>query len=97
MRVMQSILVWMLYFENKNVLWAFTAPSVVSAKLVLVLSYSNAGEERVFSMVRKNKATFRSSLGYNTLGSILTVKLSNEDALHLSPDKDLPKSAKSAS
>ena len=66
------------------------------AKLVLVLPHSNAGEERVFSMVRNNKTTFRSSLGFNTLGSILIAKLSNEDALHFKPDKELLKSAKSA-
>ncbi len=46
------------------------------AKLVLVLPHSNAGEERVFSMVRKNKTSFRSSLSMEgTLSSILTVKL----------------------
>ena len=65
------------------------------AKLVLVLPHSSAGEERVFSMVQKNKTTFRSSLGFNTLGSIPTVKLSNEDALHFKPDKELLKFAKS--
>ena len=66
------------------------------AKLVLVLPHSNNGEERVFSMVRKNKTTFHSSLEFNTLGSILTVKLSSEDAIHFKPDKELLKSAKNA-
>ena len=31
-------------------------------KLVLVLSHSNASEERVFSIIRKNKTTFRASI-----------------------------------
>lgn len=32
------------------------------AELVLVLPHSNAGEERLFSMVRKNKTDSRSAL-----------------------------------
>ena len=46
------------------------------AKPILVLPHSNAGEERVFSMVRKNKTTFRSSLSMvGSLSSILTILL----------------------
>lgn len=84
------------YLENKNVLWAFTVRSVLSGSKAGFRLHSNVDEERVFSMVRKNKTTFRSGLGYNTLGSILNVKLSKEDALHFNQDKDLLKSAKSA-
>ena len=58
-------------------------------KLVLVLPHSNASEERVFSIVRKNKTTFRASMGFNTLGSILTVKLGNLNATKFKPDKAL--------
>jgi len=48
------------------------------AKLVLTLPQSNADEERVFSLIRKNKILSRSSLDINnTLSSILTVKMSN--------------------
>ena len=65
-------------------------------KLVLVLPHSNATEERAFSIARKNKATFRDSMGLNTLGSILTIKLANPNATKFKPDKALLKSAKSA-
>jgi len=44
------------------------------AKLVLTLSHSNAEEERLFSMVKRNKTSFRPNL-QESLGSILTVKL----------------------
>ena len=65
-------------------------------KLVLVLPHSNASEERVFSIVRKNKTTFPASMEFNNLGSILTVKLANPNATKFKPDKALLKSAKSA-
>ena len=43
------------------------------AMLILVLPHSNAEEERVFSMVRKNKTAFRANLDpKGTLSSILT-------------------------
>ena len=46
------------------------------AKLVLTLPHSNAGEERVFSLVRLNKTPYRSCLNLDgTLSSILTVKM----------------------
>ena len=60
-------------------------------KLALVLPHSNASEERVFSIVRKNKTKFRASMGFNTLGSTLTVKLANPDATKFKPDKALLK------
>ena len=48
------------------------------AILVLTLPHSNAEEERVFSMVTKNKTKFRPSLKLDgTLSSILTIKLAN--------------------
>ena len=55
-------------------------------KLVLVLPHSNASEERVFSIVLKNKTIFRASMGFNTFGSILTVKLVNPNATKFKPD-----------
>ena len=46
------------------------------AEAVLVISHSNAGEERLFSMVRKNKTDSRSALGLEgTLSSLLSMKL----------------------
>ena len=52
------------------------------AKTVLILPHSkphsNAGKERVFSMIRKNKTPFRGSLAVNgTLSSLMTIKLAN--------------------
>lgn len=53
------------------------------AMLVLTIPHSNAGEERVFSMVRKNKTPFRSSLGLDkTLSGLLTVKLATQEPCH---------------
>ena len=45
------------------------------AKVVLFIPHSNAGEERVFSLIRKDKTQFRPNLSLDkTLSSILTVK-----------------------
>ena len=68
------------------------------AKLILVLPHSNAQEERVFSMVRKNKTSFRPSLDQKgTLSSILTIKLANIKNVHsFEPEKETLKKAKSA-
>ena len=53
------------------------------SKLVLTIPQSNAGEERVFSMVRKNKTPFRPNLGLDkTLPSLLTIKLATEEPCH---------------
>lgn len=53
------------------------------AKLVLVIPHSNAGEERVFSMVKKNKTPSRPSLSLdNTLSGLLTVKLGVKEPCH---------------
>ena len=69
-------------------------PSTANAKL-LALPHSNASEERVFSVVKKNKTPFRASMGFNTLGFILTVKLANPNATKFKPEKTPLKSAKS--
>ena len=46
------------------------------AELVLVLPHSNAGEERLFSIVRKNKTESRASLKLDgTLSNLLAMKL----------------------
>lgn len=68
------------------------------AKLVLVIPHSNAQEERVFSMVRKNKTAFRPSLDpEGTLSSILTIKLANMTSAHsFEPSNGTLKKAKSA-
>lgn len=65
------------------------------AKTVLVLPHSNAGEERVFSMIRKNKTSFRPSLQLNsTLSSLITIKMASKDSFE--PPKELFVSAKKA-
>ena len=47
--------------------------------LILTIPYSNAEEERVFSILRKNKTCFRPKLDpEETLASIVTVKLAME-------------------
>ena len=70
------------------------------AKLVLTMPHSNAAEERVFSMIRKNKTPFRRNLDpYETLGSIITIKMELEQR---DPSRkfvfppQLPSAAKSA-
>ena len=67
-------------------------------KLILVIPHSNAEEERVFSMVRKNKTAFRPSLDpKGTLSSILTIKLANTQPAHsYESSKKVLKKAKSA-
>ena len=68
------------------------------AKSVLVIPHSNASEERIFSMVRKNKTPFRPNLGIDkTLLSLLTVKLGvDEPCEKFEPSKELLESAKKA-
>ena len=68
------------------------------AMLVLLILHSNVQEERIFSMVHKNKTAFWSNLDpKGTLSSILTVKLANNVPAHqFEPTKDLLKTAKSA-
>ena len=68
------------------------------AKLILVIPHSNAEEERVFSLIRKNKTAFRPNLDpKGTLSSIITIKLANTEPAHCyEPTSDVLKSAKSA-
>ena len=48
-------------------------------RLIITIPHSNAEEERVFSIVRKNKTCFRPRLDpEETLASIVTVKLAME-------------------
>ena len=50
------------------------------ARLALILLYSNDSEERIFSMIRKNKTPFRASLAFDgTRSSIITTKLANSE------------------
>ena len=68
------------------------------AKVVLVIPHSNASEERVFSMVHKNKTPFHPSLGLDgTFSSIIKVKLGVDDPCEkFEPTKQLLEKAKKA-
>lgn len=68
------------------------------AKLVLVLPHSNASEERVFSLVRLNKTSYRSCLALEgTLSSILTIKMhSPEPCFNFNPSNGMLTKAKKA-
>ena len=68
------------------------------AKLALVLPHSNAEEERVFSMVTKNKTNFSPSLRLDgTMCSIITVKLANpETCMDYEPPPTVLETAKKA-
>ena len=65
---------------------------------VLTLPHSNAEEERVFSLITKNKTKFRPNLKLNgTLSSILTIKLANTEPCHkYEPTKEVLETAKKA-
>ena len=51
-----------------------------TAMLVLTIPHSNAAEERVFSMIRKNQTSFRPSLDpKEILSSLITIKMEVEN------------------
>ena len=77
--------VWTYLSSMKSVDGTLWFPMLTKvAQLVLVLPHSNAQEERVFSLVTKNKTMFRPNLKLDgTLSSILTVKLANPETLFL--------------
>ena len=54
-----------------------------NALTVLTVSHSNAAEERVFSVIRKNKIEFRARLGMEgSLNSIMSMKIAqSEDSI----------------
>ena len=71
------------------------------AELVVVLPHSNAGEERLFSMVRKNRTDSRSSLKLKgTLSNLLAMKLQYPEdtspCFKFNPDENLISAAKKA-
>ena len=67
--------------------------------LILTFPHSDAEEERIFSIVRKNKTCFRPSLDpEETLASIVTVKLAmeSENVETFNIPQEVLKAAKSA-
>ena len=66
-------------------------------KALLTIPCSNAGSERIFSMVRKISTDFRSELGHDTICALLSVKQnSDEKPSQLNPSKQLLRAAKSS-
>ena len=68
------------------------------AMLILCIPHRNAGEERVFNLIKLNKTPTRSCLDPNgTLSSIVTIKLANGDScFSWEPPKNVLKASKSA-
>ena len=64
--------------------------------MFFVLPHANAGEERVYLAESISKIIFRAKMGFHMLGSLLTVKLTNANAVSFKPDHELQKSAKKA-
>ena len=98
-------------FIRMDVIWAFLSSMKTSngcslrfpnlsrvARLIWVLPHSNAGEERVFSIICFNKTPYHSSLGLDgTLSSILTIKLHNPELCYaFEPSNKILKISKKA-
>jgi len=76
--------------------WLPTLSNDGNSPAVLVLPHRNAHEERVFSLIRKNKTTFRPFLQMDdTLASLLTIKTANKKS-SFEPPEDWLVSAKKA-
>ena len=81
------------HYHRMDVIWAYlsqmkTVEGTIRfshiakvARAVLILPHSNAEEERVFSLVTKNKTVFRPNLALDgTLSSLVTVKLASPES-----------------
>ena len=72
-------------YHRMDVIWAHPRailPNLTDLALtVLTVPHSNAAEERVFSIIRKNKTEFRCRLDVTLLNAIMVVKLSNPESL----------------
>ena len=69
-----------------DIIWAnlrFSLPTLTNVVLqVLTIPHSNAAEERVFSMINKNKTQFRSTLDLGkSLNSIMLIKKNSPEGL----------------
>ena len=64
---------------------------------IMMIPHSNASEERIFSLIHKEKTPSRSSLqADDTLSSLLIVKMHIEDLLRWNPSESLIQKAKKA-
>ena len=73
-------------YHRMDIIWGFLRnvfPLLSKVALaVLTIPHSNAAEERVFSMIRKNKTEFRPRLDADTtLGSIMSIKMNSPESL----------------
>ena len=91
--------------HRMDIIWGYLKPKFPAhteiALSVLVIPHSNAGEERVFSTIRKNKTDFRSRLQLGgSLNAIMHVKMAVPEQLMAcytwEPSKELLKKCKSA-
>ena len=91
-------------YHRMDVIWAHLRailPNLSDVALtVLTVPYSNAAEERVFSIIRKNKTEFLSRLDVTSLNAIMVVKMSTPESLlpcyRWKPTKELLKACKKA-
>ena len=65
-------------------------------EVVMTIPHSNAGEERIFSLINKNKTPSSSMKLDSTLSSILVIKTHTDDPLLWEPTKSLGGKAKKA-
>jgi hypothetical protein len=103
-----------IFHHRVDVLWWYISDMVVPgcskkrfcylakvAEPVLILHHSNAGEERLFSMVRKNKTDSRSSMKLDgTLSNLMSMKLHYPETTtpchKWNPEEELLKNSKKA-
>lgn len=67
----------------------------IVAEAVMTITHSNAGEERIFSLIQKNKTPGRDSLQLDgTLSSLMLVKTHIDDVINRKPNDRLLDAAK---
>ena len=73
-------------YHQMDIIWAYLRqPFPLLSKIalsVLTIPHSNAAEERVFSMIKKNKTEFRANLDLSkTLDSIMVIKMNHPEQM----------------
>ena len=73
-------------YHRKDIIWTYLRqPFSLLSKIalsVLTIPHSNAAEERVFSMIKKNKTEFRANLDLSkTLDSIMVIKMNHPEQM----------------
>ena len=73
-------------YHRMDIIWAYLRqPFPLLSKIalsVLTIPHSNAAEERVFSMIKKNKTEFRANLSLSkTLDSIMVIKMNHPEEM----------------